>query len=345
MIDISDIAALVAGITSSVILSAVLFTVAWIHSGDKTRYTMLLRMYAMATLLDSGLMLCLLYLVLNNIDYQFIRYFVQPTIVSVETGLGAYGIFRHFRGSSLYLRQVQFSCYGFMAAVLLYPVMYGIRLGFDNEFWDVSNYLLYARSTEGIIASLMIYVTAFVFNFFTTKNIFDGYHRYKEILVKYISFDPVRTRRICMTFMGLCLSYVLMAYLNIMAESPAVHHVLQYLMIIIFMGMVLILISNSDTLKRIDSAFRSIKIHDIELLYDADGESHSEYKTQDVREIRKIMEHWAKRSDKPYNEMGITLKSVSDDMQLPMSIVLKYVHICYGMGFRSWILTLRDESL
>ena len=86
MSSIYDIIALVVGITTSAVLAMVLFTVAWIHRDDKTRYSILLCMYSGATLLDSCLMLCLLYVAMNNIDYRFLQYFIQPTIVSAETG-------------------------------------------------------------------------------------------------------------------------------------------------------------------------------------------------------------------------------------------------------------------
>lgn len=345
MINGYDIIPLVAGITTSVVLAMVLFTVAWIHRDDKTRYSMLLRMFGFATLLDSCIMSFVLHAQLNAIDCHFIKYFIQPAIVSAETGLGAFAIFSFFRGSSHYLHYLLFSCYGFMGIVLLYPVMYGIELNSDRKFWDISNYLDFALSAEGKFMSAMIFVTAFTFNFLTTKNIFQGHLRYNEIIEKYYSFDLMHIRHICLTWWGLCLFYTVLAYTNIMVDAPAMHHVLRYFMILTFLAMVLILISHEDMLKRIDSAFRSIKIHNIELLSDAEDKSCTTSEiTQDIIDVRTIMEHWAKRSDKPFNEIGITLKSVSDDMRLPMSVLLKYVHICYGMGFRSWILALRDES-
>lgn len=345
MIDVYSIIALVAGITASVILAEVLFTVAWIHRNDKTRYSMLLRIYAFSTLLDSGLMVCLLYVGWNCTEYRFLQCFVQPTLVSIETGLGAFAIFRFLRGSSHYLRQVQLSFYGFCGAVLLYPVLYGMELDSRQEFWNISNYLEYARSIEGIIISIVIYVMAFTFNFLVTKNIFQGYLRYREILQKYFSFDLIHIRHVCMVWWGLCLSYVFLAYINIFVGAPATHHVLRYFMIVIFTGMVLILISNADMLNRVDEAFRSIKIYNIELLSDTDDANCKvQEMALDVIEVRAILEHWAKRNDKPFNEIGLTLKAASDDMHLPMSVVLKYVNICYGMSFRNWILALRDEA-
>lgn len=306
----------------------------------RERVRVMFRCGSLATLAATIHYAILVILVSGDENWVSVSY-ITPVFTSVEILSGIYGTMSVVHASRE--RMMIFNIFTFLGllAVLLYPVMYSEWTWDSTLLFTWNNYIMFTQTIMARAVSLTIHILLVTTIITGMWGLVRGYFRYQKISYMYFGKDLSGIRNKAILWICL-LIFILVVYIfNLVFYSQEIMAISLIFLSVLYGTMGAILIKYKDVMNRIETAFSYIKRKKI--VCDDNPEMEIDTVGQTARMVDKRLEAWTNRADKPWNTVGLLVTDVARDVNIPADILVRYIHLLYGMSFRSWVLSFRNK--